>query len=94
MIRVVFFLTAVAVVALGAAWLADRPGEVTIVWPWLGKTIETPLAMLIAVMVMIAIAAILLWSLFRAILRTPGDLMFFLRHRRARRGDEIGRAHV
>ena len=86
MIRVVLFLAAVAVVALGAAWLADRPGEVTIVWPWLGKTIETPLAMLIAVMVMIAIAAILLWSLVRAILRTPGDLMFFLRHRRAARG--------
>ncbi len=86
MIRVVLFLAAVAVVALGAAWLADRPGEVTIVWPWLGKTIETPLAVLVAAILFVAILAILSWSLLRAILRTPGDLLFFLRHRRSARG--------
>jgi HemY protein len=86
MIRVVLFLAAVAVVALGAAWLADRPGEVTIVWPWLGKTIEIQLAVLLAAIALIAILAIVLWSLVRAIWRTPGDLLFFLRHRRAARG--------
>ena len=32
MIRVVFFLIVVGVLALGAAWLADRPGDVVVIW--------------------------------------------------------------
>jgi len=38
MIRVVIYLVLVALVALGAVWLADRPGEVVITWPWLSQT--------------------------------------------------------
>ena len=48
MIRVVLFLVFVACVAVGAAWLADRPGDVTIIW--LDQRIETS--------VMVAAAAI------------------------------------
>ncbi len=32
MIRVVTFLLAVAVLAAGFAWIADRPGEVAVTW--------------------------------------------------------------
>ena len=32
MIRVVYFLIVVGVLALGAAWLADRPGDVIVTW--------------------------------------------------------------
>jgi HemY protein len=39
MIRVVLFLVFVACVAVGAAWLAERPGDVTITW--LNHRIET-----------------------------------------------------
>ena len=86
MIRVVFFLLVVAACALGAAWLADRPGEVVITWPWLGKVIEIQLAVLIAAVALIAIGAILLWSLARTIWRSPRNVAAFVRHRRAARG--------
>jgi HemY protein len=86
MIRVVIFLVAVAVVAFGAAWLADRPGEVVITWPWLGKVIEIQLGVLVMAVALIALAAVLLFWLARALLRSPGNVAFFLRHRRSARG--------
>ena len=45
MIRVVLFLVLVTLAAFGAAWLADRPGEVAITW--LGWRIETSVMMLV-----------------------------------------------
>ena len=86
MIRVVLFLVAVAVVALGAAWLADRPGDVVITW--LGYRIETSLRVLIVAIAFLAIVVALLWGLLRAILRSPGNVAFVLRHRRSARGYE------
>ena len=50
MIRVLVFLVLAGLLALGVAWLADRPGEVAITWR--GWRIET------SVMVLVAIAAI------------------------------------
>ena len=41
MIRVVIFLLVAALLALGFAWFADRPGEVAVTW--LGYRIETSL---------------------------------------------------
>jgi HemY protein len=84
MIRVVIFLVAVAAAALGTAWLADRPGDVVITW--LGYRIETSVMVLIVAVAAIALLAILLWGLFRALLRSPGNVAFFLRHRRSARG--------
>jgi len=81
MIRVLLFIVLVAGLAFGAAWLADRPGEVTIVWPWLGRAIEIPLGLVIAVIAVI----IGLWAA-RHILRTPGRVSGALRRRREVRG--------
>ena len=44
MIRVVLFLIVVGALALGVAWLADRPGDVVITWQ--GMRIETSLMVL------------------------------------------------
>ena len=44
MIRVVLFLIVVGALALGAAWLADRPGDVVVTWQ--GLRIETSLMVL------------------------------------------------
>ena len=44
MIRVVIFLVLVGLLALGAAWLADRPGDVVVTWQ--GLRIETSVMVL------------------------------------------------
>ena len=45
MIRVVIYLLAVSLLAFAAVWLADRPGEVLIVWQHI--RVETSVMVLI-----------------------------------------------
>src|SRR5580658_2763434 len=81
MIRVVVFLIIVGVLALGAAWLADRPGEVVITWE--GFRSKTSL-MVMAEATLVAVAVLMaVWSIVRAIVRSPAVLA---RRRRERRG--------
>ena len=64
MIRIVLFLIIVGALSLGVAWLADRPGDVVIVWQ--GLRIKTSLMVLgFAVVVSLAVL-LLIWSLIRA----------------------------
>jgi len=60
MIRVVIFLLVVAATALGATWFADRPGTVTIAWPWLGRVIDLPLGYVVAGLALFFIVVLLL----------------------------------
>jgi HemY protein len=81
MIRIVLFLIIVGALSLGVAWLADRPGDVVIVWQ--GLRIKTSLMVLGFAVVVALVVLVLLWSLIRLILRSPGMLS---RHRQHRRG--------
>ena len=80
MIRVVFFLLVVGALSLGVAWLADRPGEVVITWQ--GWRIETSLMVLGAAVLAAMLVLALLWSVIRAILRSPFLLLTLLHNRR------------
>jgi HemY protein len=84
MIRVVFFLVALALVAAGFAWFADRPGD--IVLTWMGYRVETSLMVAGLAVVALVIVALLLSSVLRAILRSPEQVSLFFRHRRAMKG--------
>src|SRR2546421_129617 len=84
MIRVVLFLVLVGIAAFGAAWLADRPGEVSITW--LGWRIETSLMVLVIALLAALCLAVILWSIVRAVLRSPDILWLYLRSRRGVRG--------
>ncbi|CAH1660058.1 heme biosynthesis protein HemY [Chelatococcus asaccharovorans] len=84
MIRVLVFLAVLALVALGASWLADRPGEVAVIWQ--GYRIETSVAVLMAAMLAVAFLLVCLWSLLRLILRLPSVMSFASRARRRNRG--------
>jgi len=84
MIRVVLFLLAVAVAALGFAWLADRPGEVAVTW--LGYRIETSVMVAALAVVALVLVIVLLWGIVRGILRSPEQVSLFFRHRRAVKG--------
>jgi HemY protein len=86
MIRLVLFLIVVGALALGVAWLADRPGDVVVTWQ--GLRIETSLIVLGgAVLVAMAFVA-LIWSILRGIVRSPLTLKRHLNHRRGERAYE------
>ena len=84
MIRVVIYLVIVGLLAVGAVWLADRPGEVVITWQ--NRRIEMSVMVLIMAAVAIAIVTTLVWSAVRAILRAPDVLWLYLSKRRGVRG--------
>ncbi len=84
MIRVIVFLVLVGLAALGVGWLADRPGEVAITWA--GLRIETSVMVLVAAVAAITVIVMMLWSLLRAIVRSPDRMALFLRHRRVAHG--------
>ena len=84
MIRVVLFLFVVGLIALAEAWLADRPGDVLIVW--LGHHSETSVMVLTNAILIVVALAILLWELVRMIRRSPDLIALFLRNRRSARG--------
>jgi HemY protein len=84
MIRVVVYLVIVALLAFGAAWFADRPGEVVVTWQ--GWRINTSVMVMVAAVAGVAVLAAMLWSLVRALLRSPDVLWLYLRTRRGVRG--------
>jgi len=84
MIRVAIFLAIVCLVALGVAWIADRPGDVSVVW--LGWRIETSLMVLLAVIVAAIAGGMLLWSIVRNLWHSPRHVATALRNRRHAHG--------
>jgi HemY protein len=82
MIRVILFFIMVGALSVGVAWLADRPGDVIVTWQ--GLRIETSLmVMAAAVLAAVAVLAIV-WSIVRALMRSPAMLA---RRQRERRGE-------
>ena len=84
MLRTLFFLLLIGLVALGAAWLVERPGDIVISWQ--GYRIETSLAVALAGVALLTLALMLLWTLTRFIFRLPGLLTFAARGRRQAKG--------
>lgn len=84
MIRVALFLIVVGALALGVAWVADRPGDIAVTW--LGYRIETSLMVALAALAVVILVAIMLWSLLRFLLRSPEQVSLFIRNRRAMKG--------
>ena len=80
MIRVAAFFVVVGLIALGVAWLADRPGDVSLVW--LGWRIETSLMVLLAVMAALVVGSMLLFATLRGLWRSPARAANALRGRR------------
>lgn len=84
MIRVVVFLIALALIASGLAWFADRPGD--LVLTWMGYRIETSVMVALVALLVLIVVVIVAWSILRGIWRTPEQVSLFFRHRRAMKG--------
>jgi HemY protein len=81
MIRVLLYLLVLALLAYGGMILVENPGHVTLTW--YGKIIEAPAALLIG---LIAVAAVVVWSLFRFVFGLPSFLRLAARQRRREKG--------
>ncbi|MBA5778476.1 heme biosynthesis protein HemY [Stappia sp. F7233] len=86
MIRVLVFIAVVFAVALGASWVADRPGVITL--DWQGYRIETALMTALIAIAALFVAVMIGWGLLRTILRSPDIASRFFRRRRRERGYE------
>ena len=84
MVRVALYIVIVGALALGAAWLADRPGA--IVLDWQGWQIQTSLMVAVVAVVVIVVALIILWTLIRWLLHGPAAFTGYMRGRRQSRG--------
>jgi HemY protein len=84
MYRIILFLLLIALAAAGAAWVADQTGDVVLSWGSLRATTSLPVfALALGVTV---VAAMLVWSIVRALWRTPERIRRGRRERRHARG--------
>lgn len=86
MVRVLVYLFVIAALAAGAVWLADRPGEVSILWQ--GYRIETSVAIAAIGVVVLAFLALTAWAILRFVFGLPSAFSFASRARRRARGFE------
>src|SRR5215471_18700663 len=84
MIRVVLFLLLIALAAVGAVWIADQHGDVTLTLS--GWRIETTPAVFALALGLIVVAAIIAWSILRALWRIPERVRRRRREHRQARG--------
>src|SRR6476646_9986997 len=84
MYRIILFLVLIALAAAGAAWVAEQTGDVTLSWgSWRVATSLPVFALALGVTV---VAAMLAWSILRALWRTPEKIRRNRRERRHARG--------
>jgi HemY protein len=84
MIRLLVLLAILVVLAFGGTWLAERPGAIVMTVE--GRQIQMTLGVGAALLAAIVVAAVVLWSVLRFLLRLPGLLSFTNKARRRARG--------
>lgn len=84
MYRIILFLVLIALAAAGAAWVADQGGDVALTWG--GWRVQTTLPIFALVLGAVIVAAMLAWSILRALWRTPERIKLARRERRLARG--------
>lgn len=84
MFRIIQFLVLIALAAAGAAWVADQSGEVVLSWGvWRAERTLPEFALTLGI---VLVAAIVVWSILRALWRMPKRLRKLRHERRAARG--------
>jgi len=84
MLRALWFIFLLAVLAVLSMWLADNPGQVSMTWQ--GYDIETSAAVLVSAIVGIAVLSALTYRFWIFIRGVPAGISRFRREGRRRRG--------
>ena len=82
MIRIIIYLALVAVAALAAHWLIERPGSVDVVW--LEHRITTSVGVLTVILLLVAALLVAAWWLVISVIRSPERVKQRVRSRRLR----------
>lgn len=86
MIKLIWRFFLLAALAAGFAWLADRPGTLTI--RWLGREIEMSFIAGVALAFVCVVALWFIWSLFRRLWHSPQAVGQYWSFRKNRKGYE------
>ena len=86
MIKLIWRFLLLVVLAAGFAWLADRPGTLTV--RWLGREIQMSFIVGVALAVVAVIALWFVWSLFRKLWHSPQTVSRYWQFRKNRKGYE------
>ena len=90
MIRLFFFFVMLGLIAWGGVYFVVHPGHISM--NWFGYQLETSAALLV---IAIAVAAIILWIVFRVIVGLPSLVAYSARQRRREKGyDALSRGLV
>ena len=84
MLRILGFLLLVFAVGLGFAWLADRPGEMTVTFS--GYQYQVSLMVAAVILAVVVTAVMLVWWLVKSIWNSPATISRYFRVRRRDRG--------
>lgn len=84
MIRLVLLLVLLAAIAFGAAWIADRPGEMVVVWQ--GWRLETTVPVALAALAAFSFVLLVVGKLVSLILKSPRLVAAFSRRRKQEKG--------
>ena len=85
MLRIALFLLLLFAIAIGFAWIADRPGSVTIEWSYFNTQIELTLLTAIVAIAALVAAIMMIWWVISAVIHSPET---FGRWRAGRRRDK------
>lgn len=86
MFKLLWRLVLLVLLALGFAWLADRPGSVTV--RWLGREIEMSVIVAVVVTLLVIATVLFCWNVLRRLWRSPTAAREFWRFRKQRKGYE------
>ena len=86
MIKALIFFAVLLAIAFGGSWLADRPGEIIINWPWLDMGFEVSLLMGFLLIVAAMGVAVVLWIVIKSIWNSPRSVTGFFSSRRRDKG--------
>ncbi len=93
MIKLIWRFLLLAALAAGFAWLADRPGTLTV--HWLGREIEMTFVAGVALAFVAVLAIWFFWSMFRRLWNSPQSVGQYWQFRRNRKGyDSLSRGII
>lgn len=84
MLRILFFILTILVLGFGFAWLADRPGSLSILWQ--GQLIEMSLMVAASMLLAIIAVVMLVWWFVRMLFTSPHSVRRYFRARTRDRG--------